>query len=186
MTIDQIVADAKIAKGTFYLYFRSKRELLARLAETTIARMVEQANAIIASSTDDAISTFVRLFAGLKLVEREDQNLTHALNQPENIELHEYINIEFVRQLSPVLADLIARGCEEGMFDVNDPLATIQFILAGQAFLLGNNRFGWSDDAYSARVTATLKLTERALGAKPSSLESRLADVLISPSSDNR
>lgn len=177
VSIEEIAKEAGVAKGTFYLYFQSKADILSSLANGLVSRMVERAQAAIAQSNDNALDSFVMALAAIKSVEGEDQFLADALNLPENLELHERANVALVRQLAPVFAELIERGCRSGDFDVDDPLSTIQFILAGQAFLLGNQRFCWSAEEYEERLIATLVLTERALGARKGSLLQKCMQV---------
>lgn len=178
VTIDQIAAAAGIAKGTFYLYFRSKSALLAAMADAMMMRMAEKAQQIVNEAPGSATDVFIKVFAALKSVERDEQDLSGTLDLPEHIELHERINIAFVKQLGAVLAPLVERGCVAGDFNVDDPLAALQFILAGQAFLLGNNRFGWSEAEQQSRFLAVLSGAERVLGARPGSFAAPLQRVL--------
>ncbi len=178
VSIDQIAREAGIAKGTFYLHFQSMKELLARMAEVTVATMAEEVERIIAATDASPPVTLIRALATLKAVERDHASLSQALDHPDNIELQERANIALVLKLGPLLADVIERGCKSGDFAVADPLSTIQFILAGQAFLLGNPRFGWSAEEQERRLMATLRLAERALGAHPDSLVTAFAAIL--------
>ncbi|WP_114860224.1 TetR/AcrR family transcriptional regulator [Azospirillum brasilense] len=178
VSIDQIAREAGIAKGTFYLYFQSMRDLLARMAEATVTAMAENVERVIATSEGAPYETLVLALTALKAVESDHAPLTQALDHPDNVELQERANIALVLKIGPLFANVIERGRETGDFAVEDPLSTIQFILAGQAFLLGNPRFGWSQDEQGARLMATLRLTERALGARPGSLVSAFLAVL--------
>ncbi|MBK3734294.1 TetR family transcriptional regulator [Azospirillum brasilense] len=178
VSVDQIAREAGIAKGTFYLHFQSMRDLLARMAEAAVTAMAENVERVIAGHEGPPCETLVLALAALKAVETDNAPLTQALDHPDNVELQERANIALVRKIGPLLAGVIDRGCETGDFAVEDPLSTIQFILAGQALLLGNPRFGWSPDEHGMRLMATLRLTERALGARPDSLVSAFLAVL--------
>jgi len=180
VAIDEIVREANIAKGTFYLYFRSKSDLLARLADALVARMVEAAEAA-ARQQADPLDNFAAAVAALKHVDRDERHLAEALHHPANLELHERANIALVRGLAPVLAGVVEAGNATGVFDVAAPLPTVEFLLAGQAFLLGDGRFNWSPAEHAERLDAALVLIERALGAPPRSLTTRLAQALAPP-----
>lgn len=180
VAIDEIAREANIAKGTFYLYFRSKSDLLARLAEALVARMAERAEAA-SLLMDDPADRFVAAVSALRLVENDAPCLSEALHHPGNLELHERMNVAFVRQIAPVLARTVEAGNKTGAFCVADPLPTVEFLVAGQAFLLGNARFNWTPSEYADRLKAALVLIERALGAPPGSLAARLAAALDPP-----
>lgn len=164
VSIDEIVKAAGIAKGTFYLYFVSKQSLLNCLAQEWVGEMVSKVNAIANRNNDRAIHLFVAAFLALKDIENSRPYLHVALNADNNLDLHEQINIVWVKQIGIAFAPLIERGCKEGDFKVDDALSTIQFILAGQAFLLGNKRFLWTEAEYQSHFVSALKLAERALG----------------------
>lgn len=181
VSIDQIVQEAGIAKGTFYLYFHSKYDLLNQLAEAIVGEMARQTAVFVEESELPPMDQLAGAMAILKRLEIQDRFVLDTLERPENIELHDRANIEVVRQIGPILAKIVERGKETGVFDVDDPLSTMQFILAGQAFMLSNERFGWSEEELSERILATLKLVERALGAEPNSLVTKIAIALNKP-----
>lgn len=184
VTIDDIVRAANVAKGTFYLYFRSKSDLLAKLADALIVSMAAAAEAA-AAQADDPLDQFVGAVAAMRTVGREGQHLADVLDHPDNFELNERTNVTLVRTLAPILGRVVEAGKASGAFNVEDPVPTIEFLLAGQAFLLGDGRFAWSEAEYRRRLDATLTLIERALGASPGALAPRLAAVVLPAETDD-
>lgn len=185
VTIDDIVRAANVAKGTFYLYYRSKSDLLAKLADALIRRMAETAEAAAAQAADP-LDQFAAAVAAMRTVGREGRHLAEALDHPDNFELHERTNVTLVRTLAPILGRVVEAGNTSGVFNVADPVPTIEFLLAGQAFLLGDGRFAWSEAEYRRRLDATLTLIERALGASPGSLAPRLGAVVTRPAAGDQ
>lgn len=169
VSIDEIVQGAGVAKGTFYLYFKTKDDLLEKLAVAVVRQM---ARAVAAEGLKEgrAIDRFTGAVLAMQRVDRNQQYLVDALNHPENSVLHELTNVQLVRQVAPVLAVIVNQGRKEGAFDVEDAQATLEFLLAGQAMLLGGGRFNWSPHEYAARLRATFIIIERSLGAAPGAL----------------
>lgn len=190
VSIEEIAAAAGIAKGTFYLYFRTRDDLLEKLATKLVDQMARAAETA-GRHPGNGLERLAAAVWALKLVDRSEDYLVEALNRPENSALHERVNVSLVRRIGPVLADIVEDGRKEGVFEVDDPLSTLQFILAGQATLLGGGRFNWSGEEYAARLKATFTLIERALGVhEPGALVRRLSQALgqldpTSLSSDN-
>lgn len=173
MSVEDIVQGAGIAKGTFYLYFKTKDGLLAQLAEALVLEMAREVeNAGRAPGND--LERFAAAISAMQGVERSQHYLADALNHPENASLHDLANMALVRTIAPVLAEIVECGRQAGLFDVEDPLATLEFLLAGQAALLGGGRFNWTPEEHAARLRATLILTERALGTAKGALLQRL------------
>ncbi|WP_447878399.1 TetR/AcrR family transcriptional regulator [Serratia fonticola] len=164
-SVDSIVRSAGIAKGTFYYYFKSKDEVLAALAQQLCAEMVARSQIIADDPQLGAIEKFCAIIAAQNQTVEAGQALVEDLHRPENRALHEHSNIETVLAFGPILATVVEQGNQEGVFQVDDPLSTVQFILAGSLFLFGHQMFSWTPEEQAARMQAMLLLIERAFGA---------------------
>ncbi|MFV8984029.1 TetR/AcrR family transcriptional regulator [Serratia fonticola] len=164
-SVDSIVRSAGIAKGTFYYYFKSKDEVLAALAQQLCADMVARSQIIADDPQLGAIEKFCAIIAAQNQTVEAGQALVEDLHRPENRALHERSNIETVLAFGPILAAVVEQGNQEGVFQVDDPLSTVQFILAGSLFLFGHQMFSWTPEEQAARMQAMLLLIERAFGA---------------------
>ncbi len=164
-SVDSIVRSAGIAKGTFYYYFKSKDEVLAALAQQLCAEMVARSQIIADNPQLGAIEKFCAIIAAQNQTVEAGQALVEDLHRPENRALHERSNIETVLAFGPILATVVEQGNQEGVFQVDDPLSTVQFILAGSLFLFGHQMFSWTPEEQAARMQAMLLLIERAFGA---------------------
>lgn len=178
-SVADIVAKANIAKGTFYYYFKTKSDVLASLAAQMVDEMVLQASCIVQMDELNAIEKLCSIIRQQNQVKDGGEDIVAGIHQPGNKELHDQIAIETVLSLGPVFAIVIEQGNREGVFQVDDPLSTIQFILAGADFLLGENTFNWFPEDKLARIQAMLKLIERALGAAPGTVAPPLQKALM-------
>jgi len=169
-SVEQIVRAAVIAKGTFYYHFPSKRVVLEAIARKVVERMVEVSQAVEQQPGLGAIERLCAVFVAQKRVEQQEGTLVDDLHRPENRALHDQINIEMIKAIGPVWANVVKQGCEEGVFDVPDPLSTMQFILAGSQMIFGQDAFDWTPEEMKARNEAMIVLIERALGAAPGSI----------------
>lgn len=176
VSIDEIVQGAGIAKGTFYLYFKSKDDLLQKLAEAVVLHMAEAVKEAAQGEGND-LDRFAAAVTAMQRVDRGEKYLVDTLNHPDNVALHDLANVALVRQLAPVLAVIVERGRDAGLFQVEDALATLEFVLAGQAALLGGGRFNWTPREHAARLRATLIIVERALGTAKGALLERLGHI---------
>jgi AcrR family transcriptional regulator len=178
-SVDQIVRAAAIAKGTFYYYFASKKAVLEALARQVVQRMVAASEAVAAQSRFGAIEKLCAIFVAQQRVEQKERALVDDLHRPENRALHDRINLEMIRAIGPVWARVVQQGCDEGVFDVPDPLSTMQFILAGSQMIFGHDVFDWTAEEMKARQEAMMVLIERALGAAPGSIARAIQRALL-------
>lgn len=164
--VEEIVRQAGIAKGTFYYYFKSKEDILEALTKQLVDEMAIKSKQIADSNDRNAIEKIVSIISQQNRLRNEKQNIVDSMHLPENRELHDRINIKIIKILGPILAQVIEQGNKQQLFQVDDPLSTIQFILAGSLFLFGESVFNWTKQEELARKQAMLVLIERTLGAK--------------------
>lgn len=177
ISVDQIVQAAAIAKGTFYYYFASKMAALEAIALRVVERMVEAAREISQQPGMGAAEKIGAILAAQKQIEQQAQNVVDGLHRPENRVLHDRINIEMIKAFGPVLAQVVEQGCCEKVFDVDDALSTMQFILAGSQMLLGYDAFNWTPEELAAREQAMITLVGRALNATPGTMQAILQAI---------
>jgi AcrR family transcriptional regulator len=167
-SVDAIIRKAGVAKGTFYYYFQSKEDILAALVHQLVLQMVEQARIIAADPTLPTLDK-VRLMLRGQETQVASAEVMDDLHLPENRELHERINVETILEFGPIMADVVAQGIREGVFHVENPLETVQFLLAGSQFLMDSGLFEWTPEERAARAKAMQTVIERALGAEAGS-----------------
>ncbi len=168
-TVEAIIQKVGIAKGTFYYYFKSKEDILDALVHEMVNQFSENYKKIADDSEMSAMEKMREMLRGHNQLTERENELTADLHRPENRELHERVNIEIILNISPILAQVIEQGKKESVFNVEYPLQTIQFLLAGSQFLLESGLFKWNEEEQTKQVLSMQALIERSLGAIPGS-----------------
>ncbi len=164
-TVEAIIQQVRIAKGTFYYYFKSKEDILDALVHEIVNQHCEDYKKIADDSKIGAIDKMRLMLRGDSQHAKNENKLMENLHRPENRELHERINIEIVIKIAPVFAGVIEQGKLESVFNVEYPLETIQFLLAGSQFLLESGLFKWNKEEQTKRMQSFQAIIERSLGA---------------------
>ena len=99
-----------------------------------------------------------------------EQHTIQSLHKPGNVKLHTRLLAVLVLRLAPVVADLVAQGCEEGVFRTEHPLEVAELLLAGIQFLTDEGFYPWNDADLMRRAEAIPSMVERLLGAEPGSV----------------
>ncbi len=168
-SVEMIIQEIGVAKGTFYYYFKSKPDILKAIVQKTLGRIVDLANEVEQEPSLSALQKMETLLGNSHIGDDGSGEVAEMLHLPENRELHELTNIQTVLQLSPILARIVQQGISEGVFDVERPLETIQFLFTGAQFLTDGGLFGFSESELRARRLVTQTIIEKALGATPGS-----------------
>jgi AcrR family transcriptional regulator len=174
-SVDEIVRAAGVAKGTFYYYYQTKQDVLGALASRIVAELAKE----YCEVADDPSLTPLEKLAAIFAMQPQPQSagVIGNIHRPENRELHDRNNVEIVKVLGPIVASVVEQGCAQGAFEVEEPLATAQFVLAGSLFLFGDGVFDWSPQEWLTRQRGMIRLIERALAVEDDALAALLAET---------
>lgn len=132
-SVDSLIARAGLSKGAFYYYFPSKEALLEALSEDIANQSLEQIKDILKDPVLNALERLNAFLTGARRLKAEQGpeilKTFAAVFRPENIVLYHRTHMAVSRVMSPVLAQIIAQGTEEGTFRSSDPKATADILL---------------------------------------------------------
>lgn len=162
-SIDEIITEAHIAKGTYYYYFPSKEATLEEVINMMINKQVERARSIVSSRTIPVPQKLVGVIASLR-PEQDESNITEALNQKENLLMHEKIGSRIVEEAVPLLTEVVTEGITEGIFTCNHIEERVKMILILSQHIFDSVKFTQED------VDVFIDMTEKMLGAQADTL----------------
>jgi AcrR family transcriptional regulator len=165
-SVEAIIKEMGVAKGTFYYYFKSKEEVLQAIVDHTLDQLVQMAQQIADDASMDAMTKMELLLSNSQIGDEDTKEVAEHLHLPANRELHELSNIQTVLRLSPILAQIVEQGNEEKVFNAERPLETMQFLLTGGQFLLDGGLFDFNEQEVIERRIVTQEIIEKALGAE--------------------
>ncbi len=154
LSIQQLCSEAGIARSTFYVYFRDKPDLVARLAEEMVGQLAGAASAWWEPGSERAdVLAATRRLIGLY---REHASLLAALTETAayDVELRE-VQVEIVERYARPLAQLIEHGHHDGeVRDVHprETVSSLAWMVQGSLYHLGRE----ADDAELDRLAETL------------------------------
>jgi len=165
-SVESIIKEIGVAKGTFYYYFKSKEDVLKAIVDLHLNQIVTLTEQVADDESLDAISKMRLLLSDSSMGNEETKNLTDHIHLPGNREMHEETNIQTILKLSPIFARIIEQGNKERVFNVERPLETFQLLLSGAQFLLDGGLFDFSEEEKKIRQIVLQDIVEKALGAE--------------------
>lgn len=185
MTIQDILNDLNIAKGTVYHYFDSKQALL----EAFIERIQQETEKPLLPILHDPQRTAVEKLQGFfdVLDSRRAANIVDVVKlsrvwfTDENAIVREKVNQAVVQQRAPLLNQIVRQGIQEGVFTTRYPEQAGEIILSllhgmgnahiRQLFELEQNPDAVDGaDQVATTHAAYMAAIEQVLGAAPNSL----------------
>ncbi|MBS0287541.1 MAG: TetR/AcrR family transcriptional regulator [Proteobacteria bacterium] len=169
-SVEAIIKEAGIAKGTFYYYFKAKQDILGAIVENTVVQVKEYFTSIVNNQNLSSIDKLKEIFVGSKKQEKINPSVMEIVHLPENRELQEELNIQTIKIIAPLITKVFEQGFKEGIFKVKISVESIQLILAGSQFLLDSGLFEWSTQKRKVFLQEIQKILEQITGAKAGTL----------------
>jgi AcrR family transcriptional regulator len=164
-TVNDVIAAAGLSKGAFYHHFRAKEDLLEAIADRFARASVGFIQDLQADHSLDALQRLNLLLSLSREWKREHiaelRAMFATLLAPQNVVLYQRILDAAFQVLAPALAQIIAEGEAEGVFDAGDPALAAEVLLG-----LANGR--------RALVIGALDKAETDVDAAMSMIEGRV------------
>lgn len=163
-SVDEIIKEAGIAKGTYYYYFESKEQTLEAVIHMMLDQMIIKAKQVIdmpLSATQKMIHIIMCFRPDIK-----EQQLSDAIHLPENIVMHQKINKKIIEAAVPILSKVVEQGNEEKILNCQNHISEKVKI----TLLLSQNLF--DERTYSETdIAVYIELLEHLYGTEKGTLE---------------
>ncbi len=165
-SVEAIIQDAGIAKGTFYYYFKSKTDILQALVEQTGSQLEEYFKQIAENKQFTALQKLEKMLRGPEKQAKANSSVMKTIHKSEHRELQEGLNIQCINTVSPILFEVLQQGYQEGVFSKLVSLESIQLMLAGSQFILDSGLFQWGKEQRLSFLKSIQDMFELMTGAK--------------------
>ena len=145
-SVNTIIEEIGISKGTFYYYFKSKEELLDSLVERSAVDVTELIKKITDDDKLNALQKLNQIFlvSGRWKVSNWDIVLImlEVIYRDENIIIRHKMNEKSIELVTPELVKVVKQGVSEGTFNTPFPDEVAELILRiGDALSNSSARF---------------------------------------------
>ena len=157
-SVDEIIAAAGIAKGTYYYHFPSKEATLEAVIDMMLNEEIAQAEAIVSAPlpVPQKIAAVIMAFHP----KQEEISIANALEAKENTVLHEKLNKRVIEEATPLLAAIVQEGIAQGIFCCEQVPERVRMLLMMSMQMFDDSTFTEND------ITVFIDMTEKMLGAQ--------------------
>lgn len=168
-TVNDILREIGIAKGTFYHYFKSKEEVLDAVVSRYKEIVVGRAEKILEEDGISPEEKLMHAFIALRSNDKVDRAMLNELHKTENALLHQKTLNQIVTAMAPVLAKVIEEGIEKKAWRCRYPLQYMEIFLAASLTLTDEGIFELDADSQMEVMTALISLLEKMLDVRKDS-----------------
>lgn len=170
-SINDILKEVGIAKGTFYYYFTSKEEMLEAMILDIVKEGAERAKVIL---HDNSTPILVRMLFALQVQtpEIEGAEMIHAeMMKPENAKLDQLYLRTMIRELTDIMLTPIQEAIDQGIMKTDYPKEGIEIVLLLAQEMLNRPTFDWGEAEESKKMQVFLYHVQRILGIREEEIQ---------------
>ncbi|MGF6905835.1 TetR/AcrR family transcriptional regulator [Fusobacterium sp. PH5-44] len=166
-TINDILNEAGIAKGTLYYYFKSKEEIMDAIIMRIIKIDVMNSKKIADDTNLTPVEKIYSIIINQKPENVENKGkIFEQLCKPENYELQQKSLALSVKFLSPLIASVVEDGIKQKIFSTPYPLEMTELLLISGNMMFDEIIFELDAKSLERRINAFILSMEKLLGAK--------------------
>lgn len=175
-TVNDILREIGIAKGTFYHYFKSKEEVMDAIIMRIVNADVAAAKKIASNPNMPVLDKLLQiLMAQVPKAGGNKEKMIEQFHQPNNAEMHQKSLVQAILNLTPVLTEVIEQGINEKIFVTAYPRETIEFLIASAQVIFDEGLFQWQPHEAMQKAKAFINMMETTLGAEKGTFDYILA-----------
>lgn len=119
-SVDTIIKEIGLSKGSFYYYFKSKEDLLNELTKDLMSNILVEIKKIINRKDLTAVSKLNKAFAAIGMIKLANieliKTLQKAFYDDKNLYFRYKVYQNSTNMLAPVFSQIIKQGLQEGNF----------------------------------------------------------------------
>lgn len=168
---NDILEKVGIARGTLYYHFESKEDIMDALIERCNNRMIGAAQKVASDKSIPVVERLARVILTLNMGDEGSEALMRHIHSPNNALMHQKIQRLIISGVTPILAQIIQEGIEQGLFNTPHPYECMEMIVAYITTVLDDNLAELSPQEHATKIQAALLHLERMLGVGAGSLQ---------------
>lgn len=131
ISVSEIAKEAGIGKGSIYYYFRSKEDIVDAVIERSYSDAIQKAKELVQNPNLDALTKMEIIFRTCRdsSIELSRQEAGSYMELQQSALLHQQYIYIMIRNLRPILADIIRQGNQEGTITCDSPEETAEIVL---------------------------------------------------------
>ena len=131
ISVSEIAKEAGIGKGSIYYYFKSKEEIVDAVIERSYSDAIRQAKELVQAPGLDALTKMEIIFRTCRdsSMELSRQEAGSYMELQQSALLHQQYIYIMIRNLRPILADIIRQGNQEGTISCSSPDEVAEIVL---------------------------------------------------------
>ncbi len=175
-SVNDILKQIGIAKGTFYHHFKSKEDVLNTFLDLYFKQFAQYMKQLIQDEKLNAIEKFKIIMSKSYNFTKGKKRISADLLQEKNAIMLVKIQKKKIIIFAPLLLEIVEQGINEGLFDIEYPEEIVTFLMS-QLYIGDPQRLLEDGEKEYYRIMSTImKIWEKVLGVSKGTLSIEIND----------
>lgn len=175
-SVNDILTEIGIAKGTFYHYFKSKEEVLDAVIGKATGMIAEQVTKVVENKNLSAEDKLLQAFLAMQIENQMQEGLLEEMHKVENSLMHQKSLVSIMKVLTPRLTQVVEEGNKSGAFHCEYPEQFMQIFLSAATTLLDDGIFQPEPEKEQELFFALIAVLEKMLGVEKGRFWNRIGE----------
>ncbi|WP_396954740.1 TetR/AcrR family transcriptional regulator [Neobacillus sp. YIM B06451] len=167
---NDILDKVGIARGTLYYHFKSKEDIMDALIDRYSARLLGNAQAIAVDKSIPVVERIIKAVRSMNLSSGSSQEIMVHIHKPQNALMHQKIQKVIINGVTPILAEIIREGIDQGLFSTKYPYECMEMIVTYANTVFDDEVIELTNEERALKIQAFIFNVERLLGAESGSM----------------
>ncbi len=169
-SVEDIVKEIGIAKGTLYYHFKSKEEILDGIVDRILDSVIAKANRVANSSNLNVHEKILNTLLAIQVREARDLAIIKEVYKPQNALLYSKMLGRIIHDIPPILSIIIEEGIKKEIFHTEFPYESAELFITYGNVIFDSGFVEFTKEELRHKITAFTKNIERVVGAKSDSM----------------
>ncbi|WP_075719255.1 TetR/AcrR family transcriptional regulator [Roseburia sp. 499] len=177
-SVNDILTEIGIAKGTFYHYFKSKEEVLDAVIGKSTGMIAERVTEVVDNKSLAPDDKVLQVFLAMKIENQMEEGFLEEMHKVENTLMHQKSLVSIIEVLTPILTQVVEEGNQSGAFHCEYPEQFMQIFLSSAITLLDDGIFQVAPEKIQGLFIALVAVLEKMLGVEKGRFWKRIGEYL--------
>lgn len=168
-TINDILKEVGIAKGTFYYYFKSKEEVMDEVIFKYTNIIIMRIGEILNKCDLEPEDKLLMAFMSMNISNEIDTSVLEEMHKSENALMHQRTLTQSIKCIYPLIVKIIEEGIKKGVWKCKYPLEYIQIFMTAALTLTDEGILKMEEEAQVNIMLALVSVLEKMLEVKEGS-----------------
>lgn len=169
-SINDIINEIEIARGTLYYHFKSKEDILDAMIGRMTVKLAERASGIGAQKDIPVLQRLTMMLLALQVEGALGNEILAQVHKPQNALLHQKMQQRLLAEITPLFAGLIREGQAQGICQTEYPAEAAEMALVYTNTVFDALAEG-SQEEQRGKAAAFIYNLERLLGMEKGSMQ---------------